>query len=130
MGDHDSLIELNKTISSLELKHVSLEKDFVHSEIRQKELIEFYKVLDGKQEEFIDDIRKEIDELKTRIEKLNNNAFLNFTSEITFKKIFVIFFTSISLLSSAGLLDNFVNSLTEKETQDKVERILTILENE
>lgn len=70
-----------------------------------------------------------ITQLQNSIAPLNNNNFLQFTNTMDVKKWVALGSIIISILASAGVLDNFLSkNISEDELQTKIEQLIKLTE--
>jgi hypothetical protein len=70
-----------------------------------------------------------ITQLQNSIAPLNNNNFLQFTNTMDVKKWVALGSIVISILASAGVLDNFLSrNISEDELQTKIEQLIKLTE--
>lgn len=77
----------------------------------------------------VNKLDNKITALQASIVPLNNNNFLQFTNSMDLKKWVTLFGIIVSVLASAGVLDNVLSSnVTEEQLNNKIEQLIKLTE--
>jgi hypothetical protein len=111
-ADIAKLEELKEKIVAMDHKAASDLKDFEFSTTKK----------------FLD-LENKILSTESKVTSLNNNSFIQLTNTMDLKKWATLFGIIISLLASAGVLDNFISSsFTEDQLNNKIKELIKLTE--
>ncbi len=148
MIDEADFREIEKTVNSINSKILLI--DYVLKALKEEEIPEIkisinflqsslneinskiqtdISSTNNKFQDKIQTISEKVETINLSLSSVKNNSLLKFTNDLDIKKTIALITVIISILSSAGILDLFVNSSTkveQKNLDSKLEKLIEL----